>query len=178
MKRTLWNITLASVLTLVAYVAFYTIWGAILSEVKSQSLRLVLISVMTTIAFGFLLLYTSKIIKSTGEDEVMSDYKDKKYISFAEDFKIIIKRESKTLTCIAAIILICFALGNIDNMVFGKKIFSLPTILFVPMFLFGSLFEIPFIGYVLSIILDCATYIVVLLFFRKKKYNYWMKKKT
>ena len=37
----------------------------------------------TTLAFGFFLVYMSKIRKSIGEDEVVSDYKDRQYISFA-----------------------------------------------------------------------------------------------
>ena len=67
MKRTLWNITLASVITLVAYIALYAIWGAILSELENPTLQLFLIAFMTTVAFGFFLLYTSKIRKSVGE---------------------------------------------------------------------------------------------------------------
>ena len=114
MKRTLWNITLASIITLVAYIALYAIWGAILSELENATLRLFIIALMTTVAFGFFLLYTSKIRKSIGEDEVVSDYKDRQYISFADDFKLILKRESKMLICIASIVLICFILNTFD----------------------------------------------------------------
>jgi len=39
MKRTLWNITLASVITLVAYIVLYAIWGAILSELKNSTVK-------------------------------------------------------------------------------------------------------------------------------------------
>ena len=76
MKRTLLNITFASIITLVAYIALYAIWGALLSGLENPTLRLFLIALMTTVAFGFFLLYTSKIRKGIGEDEVVSDYKD------------------------------------------------------------------------------------------------------
>jgi len=177
MKRTLWNVTIASVITLVAYIALYSIWGAIFSGLENQTLRLFLIALMTTVAFGFFLLYTHKIKKSVGEDEVVSDYKDRKYISFVDDFKLIIKREYKMLVCIVAIVLICFALNTFDSVVFGKKTISFPTFFFAPMCLFGSLINIPFVGYVLNAVLDCFVYIVFLLVYRKKKYNYWMKNK-
>ena len=108
MKRILLNITFASIITLVAYIAFYVIWGAILNALDDPTLSLLIISLMTTVAFGFFLLYTSKIRKSVGEDEVVSDYKDKQYISFADDFKLVLKRESKMLICIVSIVLICF----------------------------------------------------------------------
>ena len=179
MKRTLWNITLASVITLVAYIALYAIWGAILSELENPTLKLFLIAFMTTVAFGFFLLYTSKIRKSVGEDEVVSDYKDKKYTSLIDDFKTIINREAKTLICIAVIVLICFVLNTFDRLVFEKKtIVSFPAFFFAPMCLFGSFIHIPFVGYALSAVSDCLVYIIFLLIYRKKKYNYWMKNKV
>jgi hypothetical protein len=66
MKRTLWNITLASILTLVAYIALHAIWGAILNEFENPMLESFLTALMTTIIYGFLMLYTSKIRKSVG----------------------------------------------------------------------------------------------------------------
>ena len=178
MKRTLWNISLASVITLVAYIALYAIWGALLSGLENPTLRLFLIALMTTVAFGFFLMYTSKIRKSVGESEVISDYKDKKYTSFVDDFKLIIHREAKMLICIAAIVLICFALNTFDSLVFGKKTISFPTFFFAPMCLFDSMINVPFVGYLLSAVLDCIAYMVFLLLYRKKKYNYWMKNKV
>ncbi|MBE6603562.1 MAG: hypothetical protein E7636_04420 [Ruminococcaceae bacterium] len=178
MKRTLWNITLASVITLVAYIALYAIWGAILSELENPTLKLFLIAFMTTVAFGFFLLYTSKIRKSVGEDEVMSDYKDKKYTSLVDDLKLIIKREAKALICVAAIVLICFVLNTFDRLVFEKKtIVSFPAFFFAPMCLFANFIKIPFVGYLLSAVSDCLVYIIFLLIYRKKKYNYWMHNK-
>ena len=177
MKRTLWNITLASVITLVAYIAIalFAVWGTSLSEVEASLLRLYIIALMTTVAFGFFLLYTSKIRKNAGEDEVISDYKDREYISFVDDFKLIIKRETQMLVCIAAIVLICFALNTFDSVVFGKKTISFPTFFFTPMCLFDAPINIPFVGYLLSAVLDCLAYVGFLLCYRKKKYNYWMK---
>ncbi len=178
MKRTLWNITLASVITLVAYIALYAIWGALLSGLENPTLRLLLISLMTTIAFGFFLLYTSKIRKPVGEDEVISDYKNREYVSFTDDLRLILKREFQTLICIASIIFICFALNTFDSSVFGKNTISFPTFFFAPMCLFNSTIHIPFVGYLLSAILDCLAYIAFLLLYRKKKYDYWMKNKV
>ena len=178
MKRILLNITFASIITLVAYIAFYVIWGAILNALDDPTLSLLIVSLMTTAAFGFFLLYTSKIRKGIGEDEVVSDYKDRQYISLADDFKLVLKRESKMLICIASIVLICFILNTFDSVVFGKKTISFPTFFFAPMCLFDSMINIPFVGYLLSAILDCLTYIAFLLLYRKKKYDYWMKNKV
>ena len=176
MKRTLCNILFASIVTLVAYIFLYAIWGAILKGVENVTLRLLIVALMSTGAFGFFLLYISKIRKNIGEDEVISDYKDLKYISFEEDFKLILKRESQTLICIASIVGVCFALNTFDSLVFHRKIISLPTFFFAPMCLFDSIVNIPFVGYLLSAILDCLTYMTFLLLYRKKRYDYWMKK--
>lgn len=178
MKRTLWNITFASIITLAAYIVLYAIWGAILSELENPTLRLLIIALMTTVAFGFFLLYTSKIRKSIGEDEVVSDYKARKYVSFAEDFKLILKREFQMLICIVSIVFLCFALNTVDRLVFGEKTISFPTFIFAPMYLFDTMINISFMGYLLSAVIDCLAYIAFLLFYRRKKYNYWMKNKV
>ena len=60
MKRIFWNLTLVSLITLIAYVALYAIWGAILGKIENTVLRLFLIALMTTFAFGAILLYISK----------------------------------------------------------------------------------------------------------------------
>jgi hypothetical protein len=96
-KRVLWNITLSSALTMAAYIALYAIWGGILSGIENEVLRLTIIALMTTAAFGFFFLYTSKIKKSIGEDELFSDYKEREYISLTDDFKLILNREVKAL---------------------------------------------------------------------------------
>lgn len=181
MKRALWNITLASLLTLIAYLALYTIWGAILNALENPALQLFLVAFMTTIAFGAILLCVSKIRKSVGEDEILTDYNGKEYTSFANDFKVLIKREYKTLICIIIIVLLCFVLNLVRRIIPAAKFLSLPTFLFAPMCLFdvpfSGLFNLPFVGYLVSAILDCIAYIIILLIYRKKKYNYWMKPK-
>ena len=177
MKRTLWDITLTSIITLVAYIALYAIWGAILSGVENPTLKLFFVTLMTTVAFGCILVYICKIKKSIGEDEVMNDYKDKKYVSFVDDFKLIFKRENQILVCIAIIALICFVLNTFDSLVFEKKMISFPTFFFLPLYMFGSLTKVSFLGYALSVIFEFAVYIVFLLVYRKRKYDYWMGKK-
>ena len=103
---------------------------------------------------------------------------EKKYISLTDDLKLIVKREAQTLISIAVIVLICFALNTFDSVVFEKKTVSFPTFLFAPMCLFDSIIDIPFVGYALSAVLDCISYTVFLLLYRKRTYDYWMKNKV
>ena len=141
-------------------------------------MQLFVVSLMTTAAFGYMLLYTSKKRKKVGEDEVISDYDDKPYISFAYDLKCIITNEKKTFICVAVIVLTAFVLNTFDSVVFGEKTISFITFFYAPMYIFDTLFNVPFLGYLLSAVLDCAFYVLFLLLYRKKKYDYWMKKKV
>ena len=178
MKRILWNITLASLITLVAYLLLFFIWGAILGEVENATFRLFLTALMTSVAFGFFLLHRFKIKNSVGEDEVVFDYKDRRYISIVDDFKLFIKREIKILIAIACIALACFVLNTFDPLIFGKKTISAITILFAPLCLFDTVVNIPFIGYLISAVINCAIYIAFLAIYRKKMYDHWIKKEV
>ena len=175
MKRILWNITLASLITLVAYIALFFIWGAVLGEVKNEAFRLFLTAFMTSAAFGFFLLHRVKIKNSVGEDDVMIDYRDRTYISIIDDCKLFVKRETKMLIAIAGIAFVCFILNTLDPLIFGRKTISAITVFFAPMCLFDTVINIPFVGYLLSVIVDCAAYIGFLMIYRKKMYNHWMK---
>ena len=178
MKKTLINITFASIITLVAYIALSAMLLSVFSGIKNQTLKLFFVLITTTAAFGFFLLYTSKIRKSIGEEEIFCDYKERKYISFVDDFRLIWKREAKVIICITAIVLLCFLLNTFDRLVFERKVISFPTFFFAPMCLFDSLLNIPFVGYALSAVLDCFSYIFFLLIYRKKKYKYWINNKV
>ena len=180
MKRilgTLWSLTLASLLTLVAYLALYMIWGAILGEIENQKLKVFLIALMTTAAYGFVLAFLTKFRRSVAEDEVMADYKDRPYGSLVGDIKPVLKREMGTLICIIAVVMACFAFNTLDRMIFDKKAVSGITILWAPMCLFDTVFDIPVLDYVVSAAVDCVSYLVCLLLYRKKKYKYWMENK-
>lgn len=175
MKQILWNITRASLLTLVAYLALYAVWGAILNEVENETLQLFLVALMTTAAFGLFLLYFSKIRGGRGDDEIMEDYRDGTPFSFTADVMRVVQREKTVLIAIAVIVLLCFALNTFDRVVFEKKTISFPTFFFAPMCLFDAAIPIPFIGCAVSAVLDCAAYLVCLLIYRRKKYQFWMK---
>ena len=174
MKQILWNITRSSLLTLVAYLALYAVWGAILNSMENEILQQFLLALMTTAAFGFFLLFISKIRGNVGEDEIIDDYRDGRTYSFADDLMLTLRLEKTVLITVAVIVLLCFALNTVDRVAFGKKTISFPTFFFAPMCLFDAAIPIPFVGCAVSAILDGAAYLVCLLIYRKKKYQYWM----
>ena len=177
MKRSLWNITLASVLTMVIYIALSAVWGAILNELENTTLQLFLIALMTTVAYGFALLWVSKIRKSVGEDEVMADYREQPYTTLTNDLKLVFRKETKTLILMTVLVLTTYILNRLDMLIFGKKMISHITFPYITMSFFGSLFSIKIIGYLLSAVLNSVVYLIALVLYRKKKYTYWMKNK-
>ncbi len=175
MKRSLLYITAASIITLLLYIVLYAVWGAVLNDAGKPKAGLFLLAVITLAAFSFLLVFLSKNIRSQGENEVVQDYKDTPYTSFAKDFKIAVRREYKTLVCMAIIIFSCFALNTFDRMVIGKKTVSHITFLFAPMCLLDEVIGVPFVGYALSVVLANAFYLFFLLIYRKRQYRIWFK---
>ena len=177
MKRILLNITWASLATLVAYIILYFIWGALLSGIDSPKIRLFIISGMTSLVYAFFLLYWSKIRKDVGEEEVMSDYSETSYTSWRNDICILLKNEWRCIVSIWSVIILCFALNSIDGLMFDQKVISLPTFFYTPMTIFATCFEIEIFGYILSALIISVAYLCMLLIYRKKRYDYWMKNK-
>jgi len=178
MKQSLWNITLASLITLAAYIVLGVIWGAVLNEIEEPTLHLLLLASMTSAAFGYFLLFTSKIRFAVGEKEVIADYRDSRYTSFRKDFILLLRRERKMLICMTGVVFLCFALNTADALLFDKKLLSLPTFIFAPMCLFDTVTDLPFVGYAVNAVYNAAVYLLFLLIYRKKVYNYWMNKKV
>ena len=175
MKKALLHITIASILTLIVYVLLSAIWGAILNDTKNQRLGIFILALLVTIAFALVLLYVSKITRSQAENEIVSDYKNREYASFAQDFMLAIKREYKMFACIALIVVCSFALNTFDRAVFGKKTISYITFIFIPMYQLDMVIDVPFVGYAVSAVMESAMYFVFLLIYRKKKYKLWFK---
>ena len=178
MKKILWNITLASAATLAAYIGLFIVWGAILSGVENETLKLFLICLMTSAACGFFLLYFLKIKNSDGEKEVLADYKESAYVSFIDDLARILRREAKILISLAAIVMLCFAVNAITELISGKSTGSPLAFIYIPLCIFGTLLGESFIGYFLSAVITCLCYLIALLLWRRKTYNYWMKNKS
>ena len=171
MKRILWHTTAASLLTLAAYLLFSAFWGLLLSVVENALLKRILIGLMTTAAFGFFLVYMTKIRGDVGDREVMADYRDIPYTSLRADGRLVLRREKRQLLTIAVIVFLCFVLNTADSLIFGKKTISFPTFIFVTMCLGGAEIPIPFLDYAVSILLDGAAYLAILLLWRKRRYR-------
>ena len=177
MKRILLNVALACALTLIAYIALYLIWGALLSGVEDQGLRFALLVTMTTAFFGFFLLWAAKMRSSVGEDEIYSDYEEREYVSFVDDFKLIIKREARLLICIFAVSIACGAIDAVAKLAFQSPKTPIVVLLFSGMIMLGSTIKLPIVGYLLSATLDCTVYLVFLLLYRRRRYRLWRKSK-
>ena len=176
MKRAILNITTASVVSLAAYIALYSIWGALLSTVKDPTLKNTIISLMTAAAYSLILLYFRKIRGDRCSDEVMEDYKDRKYIGYADDLKVILTREKMLLTAVNCCVILCWLLNTVDIAIFGKKTFSAVTFIFAPMCILSTAIPIQIIGYILNGMIICVIYCALLMRYRRKRSDHWLGK--
>lgn len=173
-----WKISLSSLFTMLLYLFFSSLLTAFLEEMENNTLALCILCILTTVSFGVVLLFVTKIKNSVGDNEIMTDYKDQCYDSWRSDFRIMIKRESKMLITICLIVLLCFLLNKFDAIIFHKKTISVITALYFPLCVFDVLLPWHFLGYFISGVADCITYVLFLMFYRKYRYAYWMKKEA
>ncbi len=169
------KILLAALVSMVAYIALYFIWGAILGEVKQEVLRSVLLATLTSAAYALILMLLTKHRRGVGSGEVLADYQDRSYTSLREDLKLIWPREKATVILLGSIIGACLLLNKFDAIVFGKKVISAITFPFGTMCIYSTCFPsfFDFIGYFVSFAVIAALYITFVLLYRRKQYKYW-----
>lgn len=175
MKKVILNILVASLITLVAYLLLAAIWLTALNFIKNELVKQLALALLTAAAFAFALLYKVKIRGNAGDTELSADYRDEPYGGLIADLKRVARRERGYLVGIAATVLACFLLNTLDMLIFGKKILSFPTVFFAPMCFFSTAIPVPFVGYAVSALTDCALYLLFLLLFRRRRYRYWNK---
>lgn len=179
--KSIWNIfiriLLASLLCMVAYLALYFIWGALLKEVGSETLQMLLLSVCTSAAYAGILFFLVRFRGGVGREEVLSDYKTTAYTTVRDDLRLILAREKPYLVMIAAVILACLVINKVNTLVFDRVNTPL-TFPFATMCIFSTCFPsaIDFIGYLLSIVCIIGCYILFVALYRKQQYDIWFKK--
>lgn len=173
MKRILKNVIVSSVLTLVMYLLFAVV---LLGWIENKELRFFAISFITVSTYAGLLFYIHKYRGGICENEMIADYKNESYQPKRE-ISLIFQREKHLIFCIFCIVLICFFSNLIDEYLFKTKVLSLiTTALFVSVMTLSSVIDIPFLGYFLSGFYVCAIYLFLIFLYRKRRYDYWMKK--
>jgi len=176
MKRAVINITISSVVSLAAYIALYSIWGALLSTVEDPTLKNTIVSLMTAAAYSLILLYFRKIRGDRCSDEIMEDYKDTKYTGYSDDIKVMLSREKTLLIAVNVCVILCWLLNTVDIAIFGKKTFSAVTFIFAPMCILSTAIPIRIIGYVLNGMIICVIYCALLMYYRRKRSDHWLGK--
>ncbi len=165
-------ITVAALVTMAIYLILYPVWGAVLSKIENEEVRLFIIAAVTSILNSYVLTYFNKIRGGLFEKELWSDYSEAEY-SFSRDFRVVLKNEYKVVIWVSAIIIACFLLNWLDTAIFDKKTFSIIAFPFVTMTLFGTCFKITLFGYIASAVCISAFYI---LFVWLSRYRYYKKR--
>lgn len=174
-SNAIWKIFISATLNMIAYIALYAIWGALLKEVANTTASLILLSTFTSVAFALILMLFTKYRKDVGCDEFMQDYKEQPYISIGKDIKLVLQNEKITIIILSLVIAACLLLNKADTIVFGKKTISVITFPFSTMCIFSSCFppRINFIGYFINFAVITVFYIAFVLLYRRRQYTYW-----
>ncbi len=169
------KILISALICMAAYLALYTIWGAMLAEVKNEIIRSILLATLTSAAYAFILMFLTKRRKGVGLDELMNDYKDRSYISLQDDLKLVLLHEKSRIILLGSIIGACLLLNKFDALVFGEKTISAVTFPFATMCIYSTCFSsfLDFIGYIISFAVITSLYTVFVLLYRRKQYKYW-----
>ncbi len=176
LKKSFLKILLAAILSMVVYIVLYAIWGAILNAIENSIVSLILLSTFSTVVYVLLLFYFVKKRNEVGADEILADYKEIEYLSWKEDFKIVLKREKPILLLVGAVLLACLILNKFDALVFQRKTISLVTFPFMIMCIcFPE--SIDFLGYFVSYAVIVVLYLLFVLTDRKRQYRRWFEKK-
>lgn len=173
----LWNITKASLLTLILYILLYAIWGAILSSISSADLALIILCVCTEAAFCFVLIWVSYIKSEKGEDVVVKQYKDKSYSGLWNDIKMCLSTEKIYLALFWGLNIFFYFFVLLEKSIFQRRILSNIALLYTPLNILIVVFKYEIIGYLLSSLLISVLYLLFLGFMRKKWYSKWYSKK-
>lgn len=176
-KNCLWNITKASLLTMILYILLYAIWGAILNSISSVTFSLILLSVITEACFCIVLIWINYIRKGTGEDMIVNQYKNSDYLGFWEDIKKCIVTEKYYLIAFWGINIFFYFFVLIEKNIFQKRILSNIGLLYTPLNLLIILFKHEIIGQLLSSLLISIVYLLSLGIMRRKWYIKWYNNK-
>ena len=170
-------ITIASALSLILYIATYWLTSALMNSAPKPLylLALTLYSLVFMGAFALLLIYFSKIRKSTGDTDAMKDFENG-YWGFLTDIKFLFRQERAVLLAFALINGASWALISLDKLIFSKRTVTAILLVYAPLNIVGIALPTwanSILGYLAGTVLCFAIYLLELAIFRKKWYRQW-----
>ncbi len=170
------KITIAALLALVAYILLSGIMMSIISGIGSERFKLAIIAVGAAIAYAYILFYLQKVCCGAVEEEIMADYKEKRYVSLIDDIKMSIRREKLLLLTVGGVMLLCLLLNTFDSVALERKLLSNITFIYVAMCLCATFLPpaVSFLGYFIGYGVIVIFYLLFLSFARRKQYKYWL----
>ncbi len=174
--KILWHITYANILALLFFLVNFFVFLFFAGMFEDYHDRYdyiqdLFLAIPVSTAFAFMLLRTTKKKNLVCDEELISDYEKRDYVSMKEDFKTVWKREWRYLLFIVVINILTFLLTNLDIMMMGKPTFTGVFTLYTPMRILSIAFSFSEIfGLVMATLYVCALYLLLVLRYRKKRY--------
>ena len=172
MKKTLFRLTMAALLSWVLVLFFSVLIRVIANETTNQILKHIYEVFVFSLAFDVALLYLNHIREGRGGDAFDKDYEEEKYVSPLRDLKKIFNNEKKYGAGLAIILGVCFAINALWLIVLGNQRAFILTMIYVSIQAGTTLFPsssgavLFFLGYVVSWIAAFGLYLLLVLFYR------------
>ena len=161
---------IADLLTLVLYIALYSFWGAIVSEIEQPFLRDLVIASATGIMFGFLLTWCTWVRGGLGEDLV-----SKMEAPFAAGFLPRCRQliaDAKPTLALLAISALCDMAGML--LVLLGIVERLPlNLLYMGLSIQNIWLDIPFLSSIYGFVFVGAWHLFFLWLYQNKWYRNW-----
>lgn len=175
------HLTIASLITIVIYIATYWITSALMNEFPKSMyiLAIIVYSIVLMGVFNLIFIRRIYVKNSTGENIASCDFKDG-YWGLKHDIAEMFKRELSTLSALAIINITTWFLISMDKLIFSKRTITAILLIYAPLNVIGV--ALPswansILGYLLGTILCFAIYLLELVIYRKRLYVYWNKSK-
>lgn len=158
----------ASLVTLGIYILTVIIVAAIFENLGEYFI--LASSVLYSAVFSYFCIYYLYERDGSGVNIIFSEYKGKQY-SVKKDIPVMFKHEYKTIAAFFTINLFSWLLTRLDLLLFGKRLISLPLIIFAPIQFVGE--ALPswcgnILGYIVGALMVSVIYLVMIAFFRKR----------
>ena len=177
MKRVFYHITLASLAALAVSVISMMLLRSIIGSIEEIFWRYFISSLFMTVLYGVGLFYFAKIRGHSEEQQILKDYETHPYDSIVKDFGLVFRRERAYICCLFVISALCFLLNILDGYLFEAKTLGHIAFIYSPIVIMGSCIPYQPVAYLVSPACCAMMYLIAVCIYRRRCYNYWLKKK-
>ncbi len=170
------KITVASLITLVAYFLAELPLRLIMNTVESsmQSSIEMIIYILISFVFAYVYIWRNFLKDKKGENEVWKEQRDSTDLEFDNSIKAIVTKYKLVIICLFAISAVCWLITGLESMILQKQLLSRVLIIYAPIYMYVEVLP-AFLGHIMGFLfgpLMASLFFVLLLKkYRQQWYN-------